>query len=85
MSAAHPPIRRLRNVSTRRMVRALERDGFSFVDRQGSQRVYHHQDGRFVVIHYHRASATLPPYVLRNFLIGTRWTEGDLKRLKLIK
>ena len=47
--------------------------------------MYHHPDGRFVVIHYHRAADTLPPYVLRNFLVGTGWTEGDLKRLKLTK
>ena len=37
MSAAHPPIRLLRNVATSRIVRALEQDGFRFVERQGSQ------------------------------------------------
>lgn len=38
-----------------------------------------------VVVHYHRANGTLPPYVLRNLLIGTLWTEADLRRLKLIR
>jgi predicted RNA binding protein YcfA (HicA-like mRNA interferase family) len=85
MTAEHPPIRLFRNVSTRRIVRALERDGFGFIERQGSQRAYHHQDGRFVVIHYHRASDTLPPYVISNPLIGPHWTEDDLRRLKLIQ
>lgn len=85
MSAAHPPIRLLRNVATSRIVRALEQDGFQFVERKGSQRVYHHQDGRFVVVHYHRAKDTLPPYVIRNLLTGTRWSEADLRRLKLIR
>ncbi len=85
MSAEHPPIRLLRNVGTGRIARALEQDGFKFIERQGSQRVYHHQDGRFVVVHHHRAKDTLPPYVLRNLLIGTRWSEADLRRLKLIK
>ena len=85
MSAAHPPIRLLRNVATSRIVRALEQDGFQFVERKGSQRVYHHQDGRFIVVHYHRANDTLPPYVIRNLLTGTRWSEADLRRLKLIK
>jgi predicted RNA binding protein YcfA (HicA-like mRNA interferase family) len=33
----------LRNVSTRRIVRALESDGFSFTERQGSQRIYRHR------------------------------------------
>jgi predicted RNA binding protein YcfA (HicA-like mRNA interferase family) len=67
------------------MVQALEHDGFQFTERQGSQRIYRHQDGRRVVIHYHKASNTLPPYVIRNLLVGTQWTEADLQRLKLIK
>ena len=85
MNSELPSITLLRNVPVRRIIRALERDGFQFTQRQGSQRVYRHQDGRRVVVHYHRGSFTLPPYVIRNFLIGTHWTEEDLKRLKLIK
>jgi predicted RNA binding protein YcfA (HicA-like mRNA interferase family) len=69
----------------RRIAQALERDGVSFTERQGSQRIYRHPDGRRVVIHYHRATDTLTPYVLRNLLAGTRRTEDDLSRLKLIK
>lgn len=84
MSGEHPPIALLRNVSTSRIVRALTHEGFQFTERQGSQRVYRHPDGRRVVIHYHRSSDTQPPYVLRNLLIGTRWTEEDLRRLRLI-
>jgi predicted RNA binding protein YcfA (HicA-like mRNA interferase family) len=75
----------LRNVPTRRIAQALERDGFAFTERQGSQRIYRHQDGRRVVIHYHRATDTLPPYVIRNLLAATRWSEDDLRRLKLIR
>jgi predicted RNA binding protein YcfA (HicA-like mRNA interferase family) len=85
MTWAHPPEGLLRNVPTRRIAQALERDGFSFTERQGSQRIYRHRDGRRVVIHYHRATDTLTPYALRNLLAGTRWTEDDLRRLKLIK
>ena len=85
MTQEHPPIALLRNASLRRIVHALERDGFQFTERQGSQRVYRHADGRRVVIHYHRSNLTLPPYVIRNLLTGTRWTEADLHRLKLIK
>ena len=83
--ADRPAAALLRNVSTRRIVRALERDGFEFTERQGSQRIYRHPDGRRVVVHYHQATATLPPYVLRNLLIGTRWTEADLRRLRLVR
>jgi predicted RNA binding protein YcfA (HicA-like mRNA interferase family) len=59
--ADHPAAGLLRNASTRRIVRALERDGFKFTERQGSQRIYRHGDGRRVVVHYHRANDTLPP------------------------
>jgi len=83
MTPQHPPIALLRSVSTGRIIRALEREGFQFVGRQGSQRVYRHADGRRVVIHYHHARDTLPPYVIRNLLIGTRWTEDDLRHLRL--
>jgi predicted RNA binding protein YcfA (HicA-like mRNA interferase family) len=69
----------LRNVSTRRTRR------LGFTERQGSQRIYRHPDGRRVVVHYRQANATLPPYVLRNLLIGTGWAEADLRRLKLIQ
>ena len=85
MTSDHAPIAFLRNVPVRRIIRALEHEGFRFVERQGSQRVYQHQDGRRVVIHYHRANDTLPSHVIRNFLRGTRWTEEDLRRLGLIR
>jgi predicted RNA binding protein YcfA (HicA-like mRNA interferase family) len=75
----------LRNVSTRRIVRALEQDGFAHTERQGSQRVHRHPDDRRVVIHHHRATDTLPPYVLRNLLVGTASSEADLQRLKLVR
>jgi len=68
--ADRPAAGLLRNVSTRRIVGALERDGFEYTERQGSQRIYRHPDGRRIVVHYHRANATLPPYVLRNLLAG---------------
>lgn len=85
MTPRQAPISLLHNVSTRRIVRALEREGFQFVERKGSQRVYQHPDRRRVLIHYHTGSETLPPYVIRNLLIGTRWTEADLRRLGLTK
>ena len=85
MNPQHPPLALLRNVSVRRIIRALEHEGFQFVERQGSQRVYQHPDRRRVVIHYHRGNLTLTPYEIRNLLLGTRWTEGDLRRLGLLQ
>ncbi len=75
----------LRNLPVRKLVRALERDGFEYRRRRGSQRVYRHADGRRVVIHYHRGTDTLPLGTLRQILEATRWTEEDLRRLRLLK
>lgn len=77
-------IHKLKNIPVRDLLRALEQDGFQYRKRKGSQRVYRHNDGRRVVIHYHHPKDTLPLGTLQSFLQGTRWTEGDLKRLGLI-
>jgi predicted RNA binding protein YcfA (HicA-like mRNA interferase family) len=74
----------LRNTPVKELIRALEQDGFQYKRRKGSQRVYRHPDGRRVIIHYHHAKDTLPPGTLQSFLNGTKWNEGDLKRLGLI-
>ncbi|MBI2821559.1 MAG: type II toxin-antitoxin system HicA family toxin [Acidobacteria bacterium] len=62
----------------------MERDGFSYQKKKGSDRLYRHPDGRRAVIHYHHPSDTLPIGTLRNVLEGTRWSEDDLRRLDLI-
>jgi len=54
----------LKNTPVRELIRALERDGFQYTRRKGSQRVYRHPDGRHVLIHYHHAKDTLPPGTL---------------------
>ncbi len=74
----------LKNTPVRELIRALERDGFKYKRRKGSQRVYRHPDGRRVVIHYHHAKDTLPPGTLKSLLHGTRWDEDDLRRLGLV-
>jgi predicted RNA binding protein YcfA (HicA-like mRNA interferase family) len=81
-----PPhlLQQLRNTPVRELVRALERDGFTFRRRRGAGRLYRHPDGRRALIHYHSSSDTLPIGTLRNVLAGTRWTEDDLRRLDLL-
>jgi predicted RNA binding protein YcfA (HicA-like mRNA interferase family) len=74
----------LKNTPVRELIRALERDGFQYTRRKGSQRVYRHTDGRRVVIHYHHAKDTLPPGTLKGFLDGTQWNEDDIRRLGLV-
>ena len=84
MSSPQELARRLRNTPVRELVRALERDGFSYRRTRGSSRVYRHDDGRRTVVHYHRSNDTLPLDTLRSVLTGTRWAESDLERLGLI-
>lgn len=74
----------LRNISTRQLIGALERDGFRHSGGRGSHRVYRHPDGRRTVIDYHRGSATIPPRTLRQILRDTGWTEADARRLGLL-
>jgi predicted RNA binding protein YcfA (HicA-like mRNA interferase family) len=47
--------------------------------------VYQHPDGRRVLIVYHKLSDTFGPKTIKQILQATRWTEDDLKRLKLIR
>ena len=42
--------RRLRTVTARSLVRALEKDGFTYRRRKGSGRVYRSEDGRRVIL-----------------------------------
>jgi len=75
----------LRNTPVRRLIRALEHDGFVYRRAKGSQRVYRHPDGRRIVIHYHHGGDTLPIGTLRQILEATRWAEDDFRRLGLLK
>jgi predicted RNA binding protein YcfA (HicA-like mRNA interferase family) len=77
-------IEELRNTPVRKLIRALERDGFMYRRAKGSQRVYRHPDGRRVVIHYHHGGDTLPIGTLRQIIEATHWTEDDFRRLDLI-
>lgn len=79
-------VRRLRNVSVRNIIRALDRDGFTLERKpRTGGRIYYHPDGRITVVHYHRGSDTLTRKTLQSILEATRWTEDDLRRLRLIR
>lgn len=78
-------IERLRDVPVRKLIRAVERDGFVYRRLRGSQRVYRHPDGRRVVLHFHHGGDTLPIGTLRQVLGATRWTDEDCRRLGLIQ
>ncbi len=75
----------LRNTPVRRLMKALERDGFLLErsTRTGGH-IFRHPDGRMALLHYHKGSDTLTRKTLKSFLESTRWTEEDLRRLKLL-
>ena len=74
----------LRNVTARELVSTLERDGFTYRRGKSSRRLYRHEDGRQVAVHYHRSSDTFPLGTLRKMLHDAQWTEEDARRLGLI-
>jgi predicted RNA binding protein YcfA (HicA-like mRNA interferase family) len=77
---------RLKSLSARRIVSALIRDGF-VLDRQiGGHRHYLHPDGRRVTVTFHHPGQSFAPKTLKSMIeLQARWSEADLRRLKLIK
>ena len=75
-----------RGIPARDIIRALETDGFAHVRTTGSHRRYKHPDGRAATVSCKKESDTLPIGTLRSIiLLQARWTEDDLRRLRLIK
>ena len=77
---------KLRSLTARQLMRALLREGFTLVRQVGSHQRYRHADGRRVTVSFHRPGDTFPPKTLRKMIESqARWSEEDLKRLKLIR
>jgi len=74
----------LKGITADRLIAALEKDGWVQDEKQGSDFVFRHPDGRRVSIHYH-PRRTYGPKLLKNLLKDIGWTEADLRRLKIIK
>jgi len=77
---------KLRSLTARELISALIREEF-YLDRQsGSHHQYCHRDGRRITISVHRPGDTFSPKILK-IMIGkqAKWTEEDLKRLRLLK
>jgi len=76
---------RLRGLTARRLIGALNQDGFKLDREKGSHRQYvHHQKGR-VTVSFHHPGDTFPPKTLKGMIDDAGWTEDDLKRLGLTK
>jgi predicted RNA binding protein YcfA (HicA-like mRNA interferase family) len=67
-------------VSGAKVVRALERAGFSVARISGSHRVMRHPDGRTVVVPVH-AGRDVPKGTLRNILAIIGMTAEELRKL----
>jgi predicted RNA binding protein YcfA (HicA-like mRNA interferase family) len=70
-----------RGLTARQLVKALHVDGF--ILRRISHRIYHHPDGRRVVVAYHQLSDTFPIGTLKAVISDIGWTDQDLRRLGL--
>ena len=77
--------RGLRSLTAKELISALERDGFYFVRQRGSHKRYRHADGRRVTVAPHAGGDTFSVKTLQTIIeTQARWTEDDVKRLKLI-
>jgi predicted RNA binding protein YcfA (HicA-like mRNA interferase family) len=76
----------LRGITAREMISTLVRDGFSFDRGDGSHQIYCHPDGRRVTVVFHGRGRTFARKTLKSMIeTEARWTEEDLRRLKLIR
>jgi predicted RNA binding protein YcfA (HicA-like mRNA interferase family) len=77
---------RLKSLTARRIVNALIRNGFVLDRQTGAHRHYLHPDGRRVTVTFHHPGQTFAPKTLRGMIEQqARWSEVDLRRLKLTK
>lgn len=77
---------KLRSLTARKIISALRKDGFRLDRKSGSHRQYLHSDSRRVTVSYHRSGDTFRPKILKIMIEDqAKWTEEDLKRLKLLK
>jgi predicted RNA binding protein YcfA (HicA-like mRNA interferase family) len=74
----------LRKITARQIISALIHDGFVLDRQAGSHQLYLHPDGRRVTVTFHAPGQTFPPKTLKSMIeLQARWSEDDLRRLKL--
>jgi len=78
-------LHKIRAITAREIVGALQRDGFQLVRHKGSHHRYTHQDGRRVTVSFSAPSDTFLRKTLRSMVEKqARWKDEDLERLKLV-
>ena len=78
---------RLRSLTARRLIRALNRDGFREYRRKGVTHFFFvHADGRMTTVHLHNMNQTFAVGTLKAIVERqAQWGEYDLERLGLLK
>jgi predicted RNA binding protein YcfA (HicA-like mRNA interferase family) len=77
---------KVRNITARKFISALIKDGFYLRSQKGSHQRYYHIDGRMVTVAFHKSSDTFPLTTLRKMVEDqARWTEEDLTRIGILK
>ena len=74
----------LKNITSKELMKALERDGWKRDVKRGAIQVYYKPNGKRVTIHHH-PKKTYGAKMLQALLKDIGWTVEDLLRLKLIK
>jgi len=75
----------IRGLTSRKIIKALLKDGFALDEEVRTERIYRHPDGRKISIHYHTGNETYGPGLLGALIKDAGWTIKDLRRLKLVK
>ena len=73
-----------RGLTARQFIHALQENGFVLKCTRGSHHIFLHPDGRLVVASYHRLGDGFPVGTLKGMIADARWTDEDLRRLKLL-
>ncbi|NMG83709.1 MAG: addiction module toxin, HicA family [Methanosarcinales archaeon] len=77
---------KLRNITAREIISVLSHDGFYLRSQKGSHQRYYHPDGRRVTVSFHSPGGAFPPKTLKRMVEKqAKWTEQDLRRLKILK
>lgn len=77
---------KLHSLTARKLIRALIIDGFNLERQSGSHQQYYHPDGRRVTVSFHTPADTFRVKTLKSMIEKqAKWTEQDLKRLKILK
>ena len=77
---------KLRSLTARKLISALKKEGFLLVRQSGSHQIWRHPDGRRVTVSFHSRNQTFSPKILKIMIEDqAKWTEKDLKRLKILK